>query len=85
MEKQNIIKELRAMLKHAGINTNSKYLSAKDIEILYGIPAKTILNRSNLPVVHKRFIPSVRLRGGRKKYFERKVIERLINIGSTNV
>jgi hypothetical protein len=85
INKHEIMAELKAILQRAQIEPNSKYLSAKDIEILYGIPAKTILNRSNLPATHKRFIPSVRLRGGRKKYFERKVIERLINIGSTNV
>tara|TARA_R100001143_G_scaffold63387_1_gene70100 strand:- start:34982 stop:35224 length:243 start_codon:yes stop_codon:yes gene_type:complete len=60
------------------LDSNGKYLSANQIEIQYGISSKQILNRSNLPVNHKRHIPSVRLKGGRKKYFERKVFERMI-------
>jgi len=84
-DQQNIVAVVTELLERAKIETHAKYLNARQIEVIYGIPAKTILNRSNLPATHKRFIPSVRLRGGRKKYFERKVIERLINIGSTNV
>ena len=85
IDNENIVAAVTELLERAKINTHAKYLTAKQIEVVFGIPQKTILNRSNLPDVHKRFIPSVRLRGGRKKYFERKVIERLINIGSTNV
>ena len=75
---EELISELQKILKNAKIEPTSKYLSAKRIEKEYGISAKTILNRSNLPVTNKRYIPSVHLKGGRKKYFERKVIERLI-------
>lgn len=77
-EKEEILNELKVLLKGAKIQPNSKYLSANQIEKQYGISSKTILNRSNLPATHKRYIPSVHLKGGRKKYFERKVIERLI-------
>ena len=84
IDKQNIVAAVTELLERAKIERHAKYLSARQIEAIYGIPAKTILNRSNLSTIHHRFIPSVRLHGGRKKYFERKVIERLINIGSTN-
>ncbi|SHG20937.1 hypothetical protein SAMN05443144_12169 [Fodinibius roseus] len=77
-EKDELLAELREILEEVKVDPPSKYLSAKRVEIEYGISAKTILNRSNLPVKHKRYIPSVHLKGGRKKYFERKVIERLI-------
>lgn len=77
-EKEQILNELKALLKEAKVQPRSKYLSAKKIEKQYGISTKTILNRSNLPATHKRYIPSVHLKGGRKKYFERKVIERMI-------
>jgi hypothetical protein len=71
------LEELKVAIDKA-INKPTKYLSAKQAEQEFGINAKTLLNRSNLPVRSKRFIPTVRLKGGRKKYFERKVLERLI-------
>lgn len=55
----------------------SKYLTAQDIEAEFGIDQRTILNRSNLHHSDKRFIPSLKM-GGRRKYFERKVIDRLL-------
>jgi len=76
----NFAKELAELLERAKINPNSKYLTAKEIELIYGVPQKTVLNRSNLPATHRRHIPSVRLRGGRKKYFERKVVERFFEL-----
>lgn len=79
-EKDEILQELREILKEVKVNPDSKYLSAQDIEEEYGISAKTILNRSNLKSTHRRYIPSVRLKGGRKKYFERKVIQRMIKL-----
>ena len=64
------------------LDSSGKYLSANQIEIQYGISSKNILNRSNLPVNHPRYLPSVKLKGGRKKLFERKVLERMIITGS---
>jgi hypothetical protein len=58
---------------------SSKYLTAQDIEAEYGIDQRTVLNRSNLHPSDKGFIPSLKIRGkGRRKYFERKVISRLL-------
>ena len=56
---------------------SSTYMTAQDIEREFGIDQRTILNRSNLHHSDKRFIPSLRM-GGRRKYFERKVIARLL-------
>lgn len=58
------------------IDPHARYLSAREIEVIYGISAKTTLNRSNLKSTNPRYLPSLRLKGGRKKYFERKVVER---------
>lgn len=77
---KEIVAELKALLKMAQIEPNAKYLTARQIEVLYSIPSKTVLNRSLLKSTNPRFIPSLRLRGGRKKYFEKKVIERLFVI-----
>jgi len=57
-----------------------KYLTAKDVGQLVGLDHRTILNRSNLDPDNPRYIPSMRLRGSRRKYFERKVIERLFSV-----
>jgi len=77
MNNKKIVAELKALLKMAQIDPYARYLTAKEIEALYGVPSKSALNRSNLPSSHPRHLPSVRLKGGTKKYFERKVIERL--------
>jgi hypothetical protein len=64
---------------------SSKYLTAQDIEEEYGINQRTILNRSNLHPSSKRFIPSLKIDGkGRRKYFERKVIDRLLEPNKDN-
>lgn len=76
----NTQKELMDKLSKLLRDSDSKYLSSKQIETIFGIPSKTILNRSNLPHSHQRHIPSLRLKGGRKKYFERKVIERMFEV-----
>jgi len=81
MNKQSFLNELKTLLARAEIDPNAKYLTAKQIELTYGTPAKTILNRSNLPTSHRRYIPSVRLTGGRKKLFEKKVINRMFQTG----
>ncbi len=54
----------------------SKYLTAKDIQMEFGISHRTVLNRSNFLPSHKKHIPSFQA-GDRRKYFERRVIERL--------
>ena len=57
----------------------TKYLTAQDIEAEFGIDQRTVLNRSNYHPRQNGFIPSLRITGkGRRKYFERKVIERLL-------
>jgi len=57
----------------------SKYLTAQDIEAEFGIDQRTVLNRSNLHPSSPGFIPSMKISGkGRRKYFERKVIDRLL-------
>ena len=58
---------------------STKYLTAQDIEAEFGIDQRTILNRSNLHPSNPGFIPSLKISGkGRRKYFERKVINRLL-------
>lgn len=81
MDKKTFKNELKELLIRAEIAPNAKYLTAKQVEVVFGIPQKTALNRSNLPTQHPRHIPSVRLKGGRKKFFERKVMDRLMKIG----
>lgn len=79
-----ILEKLDKILASLKITTTSKYLTAKEVEREYGINPKTLLNRSSLPVKHKRYVPSLRLNGGRKKYFERKVIDRFFSNGRIN-
>ncbi len=68
------------------LNTNShrinnkRYLTAKDVQDLTGLDNRTILNRSNLDEGHPRFIPSIQFGGSRRKYFEKKVIERIFRL-----
>lgn len=59
--------KLSKFLKKAKIAPNAKYLTAKRAEVVHGIPQRTLLNRSSLQVSHKRFMPSSRLKSGRKK------------------
>ena len=77
----NIITRLDAIIAHLGIaaSSSSKYLTAKQAEAEFGIKAQTLRNRSTLAPTDKRYIPSVRLNGGRQKYFERKVLQRMIS------
>lgn len=55
----------------------AKYITAQEAEAIYGINSKTLLNRSALNKGDSRYIPSVKLRNGRRKYFERKTLNRL--------
>ena len=57
-----------------------RYVTAKEVEDLTGLNHRTILNRSNLDDQNPRFIPSIQFGGSRRKYFERKVIERLFRL-----
>ncbi|MCW9706840.1 hypothetical protein [Fodinibius salsisoli] len=54
----------------------SKFMTAKEVEALIGLHHRSILNRSNLPPKDKNFVPFHRF-GTRRKYFERKVIEKI--------
>ena len=68
------------------LNTNrhrineKRYITAQEVEDLTGLNHRTILNRSNMDEEHPRFIPSIQFVGSRRKYFERKVIERLFHL-----
>jgi len=62
-----------------------KYITAQKIEEVFGVKAKTILNRSNLQPTERTYIPSVRFEGSRRKYFNTKMIGRLFNTTSLNV
>ena len=75
---------LLEILQAVKASKGSKYLTAKQVEEEYGIKSKTVLNRSNLPANHKRHIPSVNLKEGRQKYFERKLLDRLFIVTSTD-
>ena len=57
-----------------------KYLTAQEVAQIYSINAKTLLNRSGLSRLDPRYIPSLKVKGGRRKYFERKMIERLFEL-----
>lgn len=57
-----------------------KYITAREVEDLTGLNHRTILNRSNLDEENSRYIPSIQFGGSRRKYFERKVIERLFHL-----
>jgi hypothetical protein len=54
-----------------------KYVTAKQAEALFGIPQKTLLNRSQLDETHPRHIPSYRMKGGKRKTFDTRVLEAL--------
>lgn len=61
----------------------TKYLTAQEIEAEFGIDQRTVLNRSNMHPSQNGYIPSMKITGkGRRKYFERKVIERLLEPSS---
>lgn len=74
---------LLEILQAVKSSKSSKYLTANQVEEEYGINVKTVLNRSNLPATHKRHIPSVHIQGGRQKYFERILLDRLFTITKT--
>lgn len=57
-------------------NDSSRYMTARQTGDYTGLNHRTILNRSNLSVDDPRYIPSLRF-GSRRKYFDRRVIDRL--------
>ena len=57
-----------------------KYITAREVESLTGLNYRTILNRSNKDRDHHLYIPSVQFGQSNRKYFERKVIERLFHL-----
>jgi hypothetical protein len=57
----------------------TKFMTATEVASQFGIPRKTLLNRSNLNPTDRQYIPSVKMGNGRKKYFERIVIAKLLN------
>ena len=59
---------------------DKRYITAREVEDLTGLNHRTILNRSNLSEENPRFIPSIQFGGSRRKYFERKVIERVFKL-----
>lgn len=59
---------------------DKRYITAREVEDLTGLNHRTILNRSNYEPGHPRHIPSLQFGGSRRKYFERKVIERLFRL-----
>jgi len=57
-----------------------RYIDAKEVGEILNLDHRTVLNRSNLDPENLRFIPSLKLRGSRKKYFDRRVIQRLFSV-----
>lgn len=72
------IKKLLESILSSDSTKLPKYMTATEVASTYGLSRKTILNRSNLDTMDSQFIPSVKLGNGRKKYFERAVISRLL-------
>lgn len=56
-----------------------KYLSARDVGRMVGLNSRTILNRSNLDPSDRRYVPSLSF-GTKRKFFERRVVERLFRV-----
>ena len=80
MNTQKVAHMLEEILKHIRENHSPKYLTAKEVEERYGINQKSVLNRSGLKATDPRYIPAVNLKGGRRKYFDPKVLDRLLTI-----
>jgi hypothetical protein len=55
-----------------------RYIGAKEAGEILGVEGKTVLNRSNFPEDHDRYIPSLTVPGSDRKRFDREVIERLM-------
>lgn len=57
-----------------------RYIGAEEAGNVLGLKAKTVLNRSNLPEDNDRHIPSLSVAGSNRKRFDRRVIERLMEV-----
>jgi len=78
---QRIEQKIDILLNTSRHRINEKrYITAQEVQDLTGLNQRTILNRSNMDEDHPRFIPSIQFGGSRRKYFERKVIERLFHL-----
>lgn len=78
---ERIEQKLDILLNSKKHRINEKrYITAQEVEDLTGINNRTVLNRSNMDEDHPRFIPSIQFGGSRRKYFERKVIERIFHL-----
>ena len=78
---ERIEKKLDVLLNSKPHQINKKkYITAREVEDLTGLNHRTILNRSNLDDQNPRFIPSIQFGGSCRKYFERKVIERIFHL-----
>lgn len=78
---ERIEKKLDLLLNTNKHRINEKrYITAREVEDLTGLNHRTILNRSNLDEENPLFIPSIQFGGSRRKYFERKVIERIFRL-----
>lgn len=80
MKTDDIALMLEEILKHVKEQATPKYLTARGVEKRYGIKQKTVLNRSCLKPTDPRYIPAVKLKGGSRKYFDPKVLDRLLTI-----
>ena len=66
--------------KIEAVPDDRKALSAKEVGRMVGLDARTILNWSTLAPDAPRFIPSMSFGSKRRKYFDRRVVERLFRV-----
>ncbi|MCH2449829.1 MAG: hypothetical protein MK198_06740 [Gracilimonas sp.] len=71
-------------MKTEKTKNKTRFITAQQAERIYGVNSKTLLNRSGLPASDVRYIPSLKLKGGRRKYFERKLLDRLFIISGVD-
>lgn len=78
---ERIEKKIDVILNSNPHRINEKrYITAREVQDLTGLDHRTVLNRSNFDESHPRYIPSIQFGGSRRKYFERKVIERIFHL-----
>lgn len=78
---QRIEQKLDVLLNSNAHRINEKkYITAREVQDLTGLNHRTVLNRSNYREENPRYIPSIQFGGSRRKYFERKVIERIFRL-----
>jgi len=54
LNKNKKLRLIKDLLSKMEIDTYANYLTTKQVEIVYGIPRKTLLNRSNLSFLYFR-------------------------------